>query len=552
MAAFFWVGGSGTWDASDTTHWSTSSGGSGGASVPGSSDTATFDDMSGAGTVTVNTNVNIATLITSNFTGTLDFSVNNNSVTLGRFVNTGSNTRTIKCGGGQWTITRNNVIVWQCSDLTNCTFVPPTLPVILNYSGSVGARDIRHGNVGPTGNESNAPSFSITAGSDTITNVGTISIKDFNLTGFSGTLSGNSRMIYGNLTLSATTTNQSGGSITMAATSGTKTITTNGCTLQQVLTIDGVGGTFVLGDTFTSANRITVTNGTFDFNDQNASIDTFASNNSNTRVISLGSGTISLTGTGTLWNVNSTNLTIDAGTSRIVMNDTSSSSKTFAGGTDTTYYDIEFAGAGTGIFIVGVNTGAMTIHDLIVTTPPHTVQFFAGKTITFTGDFDVDGAGINDRTSIESTTAGIQFTLSKASGSVSVDYLDISDSIATGGATWTANGSLDQGNNSGWIFNNPYSDQATAIRDQNHVPVWMGVSALDGVTHTVIAVDSVTGGVEYDDGTSVMPSASITYEKFNRDQNHVPVKGGVSDTNDAVFIPISVNPLTGAVQVIST
>ena len=31
MATYYWVGGSGTWDGSSTTHWATSSGGAGGA-----------------------------------------------------------------------------------------------------------------------------------------------------------------------------------------------------------------------------------------------------------------------------------------------------------------------------------------------------------------------------------------------------------------------------------------------------------------------------------------------------------------------------------------
>lgn len=48
MAARFWVGGSGTWDASSTTHWSATSGGASGASAPTSSDTATFDSLSNA------------------------------------------------------------------------------------------------------------------------------------------------------------------------------------------------------------------------------------------------------------------------------------------------------------------------------------------------------------------------------------------------------------------------------------------------------------------------------------------------------------------------
>lgn len=53
MANRFWVGGTGTWNASSTTNWSTLSGGGSGASVPGSADTVIFDTNSGGGTVTL-------------------------------------------------------------------------------------------------------------------------------------------------------------------------------------------------------------------------------------------------------------------------------------------------------------------------------------------------------------------------------------------------------------------------------------------------------------------------------------------------------------------
>jgi hypothetical protein len=56
----FWVGGSGTWNTSDKTHWSDSSGGSGGADVPTREDTVYFDVSSftsGSKAVTVGTDV---------------------------------------------------------------------------------------------------------------------------------------------------------------------------------------------------------------------------------------------------------------------------------------------------------------------------------------------------------------------------------------------------------------------------------------------------------------------------------------------------------------
>jgi len=58
--------------------------------------------------------------------------------------------------------------------------------------------------------------------------------------------------------------------------------------------------------------------------------------------------------------------------------------------------------------------------------------------------------------SITFTGSAGQATLSKSSGTVSVDYLSIQDSNATGGATWTAGAnSVDAGNNTGWIFTAP-------------------------------------------------------------------------------------------------
>ena len=53
MATYYWRGGSGTWDASNTTNWSTSSGGAGGFGPPTREDAVIFDTNSAAGNYTV-------------------------------------------------------------------------------------------------------------------------------------------------------------------------------------------------------------------------------------------------------------------------------------------------------------------------------------------------------------------------------------------------------------------------------------------------------------------------------------------------------------------
>jgi hypothetical protein len=69
--ARFWVGGTGNWDASDTTHWSATSGGASGASVPTATDDVTFDASSGAGTATVAAAAVCANLTMTAYTGAM-------------------------------------------------------------------------------------------------------------------------------------------------------------------------------------------------------------------------------------------------------------------------------------------------------------------------------------------------------------------------------------------------------------------------------------------------------------------------------------------------
>jgi hypothetical protein len=116
MASRFWVGGTGTWNNASTAFWAATSGGAGGQSVPGASDTVTFDGSSGGGTVTVDSPngagvVTVQSITMGAFTGTLDFATNNNNVTLTASPGlscSGTGTRTLNMGSGTWTITVNS------------------------------------------------------------------------------------------------------------------------------------------------------------------------------------------------------------------------------------------------------------------------------------------------------------------------------------------------------------------------------------------------------------------------------------------------------------
>ena len=107
MANRFWVGGTGTWTPLiRRTGLLRLAGPASGQSVPIRCDIVTFDVHS-LPTVTVNhASLSIASLTAGFFTsGTLDFSANNNNVTVGAVVFDGTVTRTINMGSGTWTIT---------------------------------------------------------------------------------------------------------------------------------------------------------------------------------------------------------------------------------------------------------------------------------------------------------------------------------------------------------------------------------------------------------------------------------------------------------------
>jgi len=127
---------------------------------------------------------------------------------------------------------------------------------------------------------------------------------------------------------------------------------------------------------------------------------------------------------------------------------TNASAKTFAGG-GLTYYNLNQGGSGT-LTISGSNT----FNDITNSVQPATVSFTSGTTQTVS-NFSLLGTAGNLIT-VNSTSAGSQASLSKASGIVSVNYLSIRDSNATGGAQWYAGtNSTNVSNNTGWIFTAP-------------------------------------------------------------------------------------------------
>jgi hypothetical protein len=122
----FWVGGTGTWDNSTTTHWASTSGGVGSIAVPSATDAVTFDASSGGGTVTVAATINgsntIISLTADAFTGTIDLSANNPSLTAATFSCSGAAVKTIVWGTGTITATGTSGTVFNFTTATNLTW----------------------------------------------------------------------------------------------------------------------------------------------------------------------------------------------------------------------------------------------------------------------------------------------------------------------------------------------------------------------------------------------------------------------------------------------
>jgi hypothetical protein len=383
---------------------------------------ATSGALSNSGTLTLNNN---------------QFTSSAGSITLGANATTNFGTGTISTSASSSTVFSGSA-----------THTVTGTPVVnFTYTGATGTRIMNAAS--PT--EANAISFNITGGTDSVNVLS--SIKNLNLTGFAGTFANQAITMYGNWTNPASGITYTAGdaAITFAATSGTQTITTNSVTLDFPITKSGIGGTLQLNGALTLgvSRTLLLSGGTLDASNQNVTVGKFLTNGTSVRTLNMGSGTWTLSGTGTVWDCSSnTNFTLNPNTSNIVLSDTSVTARTFAGG-GLTYNNLTIGGT-TGISTLTF-TGSNTFNTLSSTkTVAHTILFTASTTNTFT-TFNINGTSGNVVT-IGSVTAS-SHTLAKAGGgTVTADYLSISRSTATPTLTWLATNSTDGGNNSGWYF----------------------------------------------------------------------------------------------------
>jgi len=232
---------------------------------------------------------------------------------------------------------------------------------------------------------------------------------------------------------------------TFGATNGS--ITTNGKTIGNV-TINNTANTSLFSSTVTVSGTTTLTQGNLNLGTNTLSTFDFSSG-------AVAGANRSITGTG---NANITNSWIVSNGTNFTgntykINMSNASAKTFDG-----------AGGSYGN-LIQATTGTLTIagnnqfNDISVISAgiPSTIRFTAATTQTLE-NFTLSGTS-GSLVTINSVTVGTQFNLLKTSGTVNVNYLNITDSNVRS-AFFANTNSTNSGNNAGWNFTTPAVVQA--------------------------------------------------------------------------------------------
>ena len=257
--------------------------------------------------------------------------------------------------------------------------------------------------------------------------------------------------IYGSYTLGSGVT-LTGTSNQFFAGRGTMVFTSAGKTITFPLFVEAPGGTFQLGDAYSASNTVTLTRGTFDANNYNVTCTTFASSNSNTRTITMGSGLWTLTGTGIVWNLaTTTNLTFNKNTADILLSNTTTTARTFEGG-GLSYNKLTIGGA-TGTSTLTIR-GTNSFTELASTkTVAHTVRFNTNQGTIDT--WSITGTAGNVVT-FEGFAAGTRRTFNLTNVTGGIDYLAVRDiGVNQANRFYVGANSTDNGNNLNVIFTAP-------------------------------------------------------------------------------------------------
>lgn len=163
---------------------------------------------------------------------------------------------------------------------------------------------------------------------------------------------------YGDVTLSSSVTLSGTATLTFSGRNKTQTITSSGKTFTQIIAQSTIGGTLAFADAFIVSSIYTHNNGNLSTN-YNLTCTTFTSSNPNTRSISLGSGQLYCTGTGTVFSTSVTGGLTVTGNPTINVTSTGSTAITVNPGTTagtSNKFNFKFTG---GTYGLTISTGCL-------------------------------------------------------------------------------------------------------------------------------------------------------------------------------------------------
>ena len=359
------------------------------------------------------------------------------------------------------------------TNTTGWTIVPPSLTDLYWVGGSGNWSDPAHWSTssgGPGGACVPSPSTNVYFDANSFSGPSQMvtvdleiaSCKNMDWTGAASSpmlmgLAGGDRLrIYGSLRFIAAMDLQYAGKVEFRA-EDARTITSAGQVFKNEVRFRGQGGWTLLDNFSTGFNQnINYEKGSLTTNSHRVTCKEFKTTSGEARVLSLGASTIQCNYT---WTANATNLTLMAGTSHIIL---LTSNAYMTPGQGLTYHNVTFdSDMGNSTLYEGncqfnkmvfKCTAAITEsqrYDTLVLAPGKEYTFTQGKTQTIGRLLQATGnCDLNIR--MKSSATGQAAFFSKASGLVEVDYVEMQDIHASGGATFNATHCLDNGNNLGW------------------------------------------------------------------------------------------------------
>lgn len=355
------------------------------------------------------------------------------------------------------------------------------------------------------------------SGAVTVTLGATGNCRSITFTGFTGTFAGSSALnvgtsTSGNFTLVSGMTYSYTGTITFVSTTTGNQITTAGKTIASFI-FQGASGAWTLQDNVTFNNsgsffNLILDKGTLNTNNKSLNVTTFELGTGNTQTLNLGSSVISLDTTNVAADIEfgtPTGLTFNAGTSEIT---------TFGADSSTTIQD-DSASLTIAFNKITVPTGqSLYLNGLgpisVLTLNPNSTFFLTDDQTQVVTTLSAIGTSGNLITIEDDGTGSGTTTISIASGIVSCDYLSLTNCHATGGATFYAGAnSVNNGNNTGWIFTAPPSGNVGSSTGSASVSATGASNAASVGSSTGVSTATATGRSIFTSVGSAIGSATV-------------------------------------------